>query len=409
MDIRALGTHTGLPVLLLGAAILMSACASKPVPAEPESQTQPTTEPAETTASATETAPASTQAIEIKADYPRHYTVKKGDTLWGIASKFLKDPWYWPEIWQRNQQVQNPHLIYPGDVLTLIYVGGYPQIQLSRAEEGEEVIRTETQDRTDAGLRVVKLTPGIRRSSRDQQIPTIPSDAINQFLTRPKVVSKEVIDEAPYIVASDEAHLILASDNRIYVRGELDKERVRYSIYRRGDELRDPQTNEILGYEIIYAGDARIDIYDEPATATIIRSTREILIGDFLMTTDKSAISHLYYPKIPEDEVNGQVVSLFDAISGVASYQIVVINRGAEHGMEVGHVLATYYRGGEARDKFLARKTIKRGEEDQLTVKLPNERSGLMMLFRVFDKVSYGLILDSSRVIRKLDVVQRPR
>ncbi|MCW8956753.1 MAG: LysM peptidoglycan-binding domain-containing protein [Gammaproteobacteria bacterium] len=366
-----------------------------------------------------ESAPVATETIRIKADYPQKYTVKQGDTLWGIASKFLKDPWFWPEIWQRNPQVKNPHLIYPGDILTLIYVDGAPQIQLTRpitqtiiteTAEGKEeaVVRTETMDTTRSGLKVVKLSPGVRRTSREEQIPSIPSDAIRQFLARPRVVTLDVIEEAPYIVASDEAHLILGTDNRVYIRGELDKERVRYSIYHRGDEFRDPDSNDILGYEIIYSGEVRIDVYGNPATGIITEGTREILIGDFLMTTDTSEITHLYYPKLPSQDVDAQIISLFDAISGVASYQIVVINRGMDDGMEVGHILATYYRGGAALDKYMSRKTVERGKEKHLKITLPDERSGLMMLFRVFDKVSYGLILESSRSIRKNDVVRKP-
>ncbi|HEY9052679.1 MAG TPA: LysM peptidoglycan-binding domain-containing protein, partial [Gammaproteobacteria bacterium] len=244
----------------------MSACSS--APSQPVVTTQNTelqaAEPVEAPAPMAETAPVPVESIRIKADYPREYIVKKGDTLWDISSMFLKDPWYWPEIWQRNPQVENPHLIYPGDILTLIYIDGRPQIRVLAPEEGEDVIRREVTD--DAGKKVVKLTPTVRRSSRAAHIPTIPSDAIKQFLSRPKVIAKEELETAPYIVASDEAHLILGSDNRVYIRGELDKERVRYSVYRRGDEFVDPETGDALGYEVIYAGEARIDVYGEPST-----------------------------------------------------------------------------------------------------------------------------------------------
>jgi hypothetical protein len=358
---------------------------------------------------ASESTPVPAESIRIRADYPQEYIVKKGDTLWGIASKFLNDPWYWPEIWYRNPQVENPHLIYPGDILTLIYVDGRPQIQVSRAAEGEDVVRRDTRQKTDDGLKVIKLSPTARRTSRQEQIPSIPSDAIRQFLSRPKVVTREEIDDAPYIVASDEAHLLLAADNRVYIRGDLDKERVRYSVYRRGDAFTDPETGDTLGYEVIYGGDVRIDIYGNPATGTLTSTNREIYVGDILLDNDQSEINYLFYPKIPKQDVQGQIISLFDAISGVASYQVVVINRGADAGIEVGHVLATYYAGGEARDKYLSRKQFGRGEADKLMVDLPDERSGLMIIFRVFDRVSYGLIVESTRVIRRNDIVQKPR
>jgi hypothetical protein len=425
LDIRAIRTLIGLPVLLVSIAAITSACSSRtPRPSTDsneqaqEQQTiaeQPVSfEPAEETAETAqsmESAPVAAQSIQVNPDYPQRYTVAKGDTLWDIAGKFLKDPWFWPEIWHRNPQVENPHLIYPGDILSLIYVDGIPQIQITRAvaAKSDGVIRRDTQAKTKGGLNIVKLAPGIRRISRASQIPTIPSDAITQFISRPKVVTKEEIDNAPYIVSSDGAHLILGSDNKIYIRGELDKERVRYTIYRKGAEFIDPQTKDILGYEVIYAGEARIDVYGDPATALITSSSREILVGDFLMTTDKSDVSTLFYPKVPTQKIEGQIVSLFDALSSVASFQIVVVNRGADEGIEVGHLLASYYKGGAARDKYLSRKKIKRGEEDKEIVQLPDERSGLMMVFRVFDRVSYALVLESTRVIRKYDVVKTPR
>lgn len=441
-----------LPCLLLSSAVILSACSSNPSPWDEESaaaeqQAEPVSpasttplepvEPAEPTQiTAQETAaptaetlaavqePAPAHNIRVKADYPREYTVKKGDTLWGIASQFLDDPWYWPEIWYRNQQVKNPHLIYPGDVLTLIFIKGQPAIQVTRTEmpatteataeapTEERVVRTDTGTATTDGRKVVKLSPSVHRTDRSIAIPSIPSDAIRQFLTNPKVVSANALEKAPYIVASDEAHLILATNNRIYVRdiyGTLDPDRVRYSVYRRGAELVDPESEDVLGYEIVYAGEARIDVFGDPATATLLNTSREILVGDFLLDADKSEFSHTYFPKVPEENIDGRVIELFDAISSSGKYQIVVINKGANDGLDVGNVLATYYRGGEASDKYLSRKTLARGEETKLTVELPNERSGLMMIFKVFDSVSYGLILESKRVIRKNDLVSNPQ
>lgn len=279
---------------------------------------------------------------------------------------------------------------------------GRPQIQVVK---GDEVIRKETQQ---AGRKVVKLSPNIHRKSLDEAIPIIPNDAIRQFITRPRVVTKEEWEGAPYIVGSDDAHLILGAANKIYVRGELDKERVRYSVFRKGNELRDPQSGDLLGYEIIYAGDARINKYGSPSAGELIRTNREVLVGDRLMAVDKSSIDRIYYPRLPKSDVSGQVISLFDAISSIAKYQIGVINRGTEHGLEIGHILATYQKGELARDRFLTNKKIERGEEYKLMVQLPDERSGLMMIFKTFDQVSYGLILESTRIIRKHDAVKRP-
>jgi len=438
LDIRAIRTRIGLPALLTSIVIIASACSSTPTsPAATESaentanestasteqNTQSTEEArpfepitgaiaaseteAETTNSS-ETAAAGADSIEFKADYPQKYTVVKGDTLWDIATKFLKDPWYWPEIWYRNPQVENPHLIYPGDILTLIYVNGRPQIQVTRASS-DEVIRKDTGDTSSKGLKVVKLTPNVRRKSLDAAIPVIPSDAVRQFLTKPRVVSIEEWDQAPYIVGSDDAHLILGANNKIYIRGELDKERIRYSVFRKGDVLIDPESEKILGYEIVYAGQARINNYGSPSTGILLETKREILIGDRLLPTDKSSIEQLYYPKVPEGSPEGTIISLFDAISSIAKYQVAVINLGRDQGIENGHLLATYQKGVLARDRFLANKKVNRSEEKKLMVQLPDERSGLMMIFKTFDNVSYGLILESTRVIRKHDMVRKPR
>ena len=408
MYIRALRTQIGLLTLLIGATFINMACSTNKPQPEPVDQVwteSVTAEDVRHPFAPDESAPVAAETVQMKAGYPQQYIVKKGDTLWDITAMFLQDPWYWPEIWQRNPQVANPHLIYPGDILTLIYVNGKPQIQVNK---GDEVIRHATTEKSTGGLQVVKLSPNIHRKSLDEAIPIIPNDAIRQFITRPRVITKREWDEAPYIVGSDDAHLILGADNKIYVRGELDKERVRYSIFRKGNELNDPETGKLLGYEIIYAGDARINSFGSPSAGELISTNREVLIGDRLMSVDKSSIDRVYYPRLPKSDVSGQVISLFDAISSIAKYQVGVINRGTENGLEVGHILATYQKGEMARDRFLSTKKIARGEEHKLMVQLPDERSGLMMIFKTFDHVSYGLILESTRVIRKNDTVKRP-
>lgn len=348
-------------------------------------------------------------AVRIKERHPRQYTVKKGDTLWDISSQFLRDPWYWPEIWHKNQQVQNPHLIYPGDVLTLIYIEGQPQIvvnggqQQQTTQTAHTVVKEGTVVQDDGRqLRAVKLSPSIRKQGLDASVVTIPGDAIRQFLTKPRVVTKEELDEAPYILASDDEHLILGQDNRIYIRGELDKDRVRYTVFRPGNELVDPETDEVFGYEAIYAGEAHIKEYGDPAIARLTTTEREVLIGDRLLPMDKSKVSSLYYPRTPDRKIKGQIISLFDALFGIAKFQVAVINRGTRDGLEVGHLLETQSAGQTIKDRYSIR-------DRNGNVKLPDERSGLMMVFLTFDKVSYGLMLESTRVISNHDVVATPR
>ncbi len=332
--------------------------------------------------------------IRVKASYPRQYTVKKDDTLWDISSLFLRDPWYWPEIWQKNPQIQNPHLIFPGDVLTLVYVNGQPQIFVNE-------IQRKMMQQNGGTLPVKKLSPGIRTKALQASIPSIPGDAIRQFLNKPRVVTKEQLDNAPRIIASDEQHLILGSGDRVYIRGEIDKERVRFSVFRPGDELRNPGNDELLGYEAKYSGDVHISTYGDPATGDLTYTVREVLIGDRLLPEDKSKLENLFFPQIPDKEVNAQIISLFEALFGVAQHQIVVINKGERDGMEVGYLLATFTQGETVYDHL--------DKSRSKPIKLPDERSGLMMLFKTFDRVSYGLILESKRVIRKHDFVHTPQ
>jgi len=338
--------------------------------------------------------------IRVKTSYPKQYTVKKGDTLWDIAGLYLRDPWYWPEIWQDNTQIENPHLIFPGDILTLVYVNGRPQILVNDAQHKSVVAHAKTNN-----SRVKKLSPTIRTTPLKASIPSIPSDAIRQFLTKPRVVTQEQLDNAPYIVGSDEHHLILGVGSRVYIRGELDKERVRFSVFNPGDALHDPDTNELLGYEAKYSGSVHITSYDDPATGDITYAEREVLIGDRLLNEDRSKRENQYFPHVPDKEVNAQIISLYDAIFGVAQYQIVVINKGERDDMEVGHLLATYTQGDSIRDRFSGNGNDGSGDE----VKLPNERSGLIMIFKTFDRVSYALTMDSVRVIHRNDVVRKPK
>lgn len=380
----------------LSSLLVLSACSSTP-PREQAANTQ-AAEPVELFKAppAAQESVKKQSTIRVKASHPRQYTVKKGDTLWDISSLFLQDPWYWPEIWDRNPQVENPHLIYPGDVLTLVYINGQPQILVNQAVPAGASNRS-----APAGLRQVKLGPSIRRNSLEASITSIPGDAIRQFIARPRVVTKEELDKAPYILGSDDEHLILGQGNRIYVRGELDKERVRYTVFRPGKKLIDPDTDELLGYEAIYAGEAHIDRYGDPAVGMLTTTEREILIGDRLLPTDKSKINNLYFPKVPDREHSGKVISLFDALFGIAKFQIAVVNIGDRDGLEVGHLLATYKAGQTVRDRF---DPIR----DNELVKLPDERSGLVMVFQTFANVSYGLVLESSNVIHQNDVVSTP-
>ena len=448
MGIQPKMLKNSLLILALCALATLSACSSAPV--QPEStqntshddtQPEPIAEASEPTlisqaedvteVEMIESSESEAQLVESSAEInpnavaslrensATQYTVKSGDTLWGIAGYFLNDPWYWPEIWAKNPQINNPHLIFPGDIISLIYINGQPVIEISRngqvvsssagttaatqAMTSDNQVETNTFQQVfkDGPLKQVKLSPKIRSTNLKESIKTIPNDAIKQFTTKPQVVSLEQWENAPYIVGSDDKHLILGQGNRIYIRGELDKEKLRYNIYRQGKRLKDPKTADILGYEVIYAGEASITKYDDPASGRIVKARREIIIGDRLLVNDNTDLNNLFFPKPPETLVDGQIISLFDAISGIGQYQVAVINLGKRDGLVLGNILSTYTQGETVRDRYEI-------QEGKINVKLPNERSGIIMIFKTFDRVSYGLVLEATRVIRQYDQVRTP-
>lgn len=381
-------------------AALLSACAGQVAKEsdyfgydeEPLPDIAEPVEPAETV----ERAPV---RIALRDDVPDRYVVKKGDTLWDISALFLRDPWLWPEIWYFNPQIDNPHLIYPGDILTLVYVDGKPQLRVTR-DGATTVEGPSLSTPPPAGIKTVKLSPRVRTEDLEQAIPTIPIDVIGPFLIKPRIVSKAELEAAPYIVSSLDRHLVNASGNTVYARNFKDTGEVRYNIFRPGRVFKDPKTGEVLGYETTLVSEAKLMQSGDPATLLLTRSLRETLNGDRILPADSGKISHNFIPQAPTTEVEGQIIALVDAISHAAQRQVVVINLGEKQGMKAGTVLAIEQAGGEVRDPY-ARK-------GNPMVTLPNTRAGLLMVFRVFDQVSYGLIMNSLRTIHTHDIVRNP-
>ena len=318
---------------------------------------------------------------------PRHpdtYVVQKGDTLWDIAAMFLRDPWYWPEIWQINPQIENPHLIFPGDVLTLAYLdNGRPVVQVERG-----------------GGTTERLSPRVRTEPLEEAIPTIPYEVLASFLSRPVLLEKEQLENLPYIVANREG-LMGSSGRDVYARGTNAAVGAVYNVVHAGDELVDPDDKTVLGYEGIYVGRGRIARSGDPATVHLLESTREALKGDYLLE-EQQVPPFNFLPRPPERDVEGRIISVVDGVSLIGSYQIVVINRGMRDGLEPGHVLRVFQTGQTIRDDV--GKRLGRGRK----VRLPDEPAGTMMVFRTFDRMSYGLIMEATNAISVLDTVRNP-
>ena len=322
--------------------------------------------------------------VELNPNYPKEYVVEKGDTLWDISAMFLKKPWYWPDIWQVNPQVANPHLIYPGDKLSLVYRDGRPVLEVTR------------------GLKTVKLSPGAREIETDVAVPTIPLAAILPFLTKPQVIGEEAFEAAPYIVATADERLISGAGDKVYVRGTIADQGDDYSVFRGGKRYFDPQTEELLGYEAIYSGDAKVAQHADPATVMLTNTNREVLLGDRLLAFEEDSYDVNFMPHMIDNGVEGQIISVFDGVSQVGQYQVVVLNRGTREGIEAGHVLAVYKAGDKINDTVMPEEL--RNEENTV-VTLPDEYAGQAMVFKTFEKVSYAIVLKATRAIHVFDKV----
>lgn len=334
----------------------------------------------------------------IRDDRPQTYTVVKGDTLWDISGKFLHKPWLWPEIWDVNPQIENPHLIYPGDEVSLRYINGKPTMVVSR--DGTVIAGASADDANAMPAHengVARLSPQIRESSLSGAIPMIPGDAIQQFLVYPRVVEADELSNSPYVIGDFEGRLASASGQQIYARGDLDNEQSEYGIFRQSKVLKDPDSNELLGFEVTHVADATLLEMGDPATMVIQSANIETLAGDRLLPQNQNYVVHNYMPRVPQIDGEGKIISLFNAISQSGRNQVVVLNMGDREGVRIGDVMAIEHRGGRIKDRFS-------GKAHDF-VNVPNTRIGVLMVFRTFEKVSYGLIMESTRPIHLNDVV----
>jgi hypothetical protein len=316
----------------------------------------------------------------LRADHPDTYTVVRGDTLWDISGRFLRKPWRWPEIWHVNQQIANPHLIYPGDQLDLVYIDGRPQLRLRRG--------------------TLKLSPTVRSTPWDGAIPTIPLDAIGPFLTRPYVLEQDQLDGAPYVVDFGPDHILGGAGQKAYVRSIEAGEQLKWEIVRPGGPYQDWETGEILGYEASYIGTSQLQRTGDPATVFLNSTERESIIGDRLIAAGEERATANFMPHPPAMPMEGAIISVFDGVSQIGQYNIVVIDRGLRDGIDPGTVLRVDQRGETIRDVVTP--------DSRDTVTLPDEEAGLLMVFRSFERVSFGLVLHATNVMHVGDKVRTP-
>lgn len=319
-----------------------------------------------------------TQAqVVLNADHPDAYVVKSGDTLWDISALFLRDPWLWPSIWQINPQIENPHLIYPGDVVRLIYVDGQPRL----------VMDSSGASRPAGASGLVRLTPQMTSIPREQAIASIPISQIREFFTGTRVLTEEQAEAAPYMVAGPERRIMVGQNDPLYARGTLTPGITLYQIYRVGDPYRDPGSRQVLGLRAQLMGTARFESQSPDVSRfAVLESTQEIMPGDILLPLEQDNLDAVLYPRAPDVPVSAQIIGVEGGISHIGQLNVVALNRGAAAGIANGMVLGVMESGERVRDR------IGGG-----SVQLPDERAGLLIVFKTLPNLSFGLILEAEK------------
>ncbi len=358
---------------------------SAPVVSSPQSAGGAATsiEPARETASAQ---PATNEPVlqriegpvPLASGAPDEYVVQVGDTLWDISAKFLKDPWFWPEIWYVNPDIVNPHLIYPGDVLGLVYIDGQPRITNLRGS-------------------AYRLSPQARVTPLAESINTIPYEAVAAFLNSGVILEKNEADALPYVLDIRGEHLIAAAGNELYVRGLAgDAPGARFNIVHIGDPLIDPDDNHMIGYHGQLIGDGQLTRGGDPATVVLTDTAKEVLKGDRLIP-DAVDIPLNFFPRAPSTVIDGRIMAIVGGVTQIGQYQVVVMNRGTNHGLAVGDVLSVFQTGEVVKDRIGGGK-----------VKLPDEEAGTVMVFKAYGRISYGLVMEATQALHVLDAVRNP-
>lgn len=346
--------------------------------------------------------------IALNPAHPEQYTVVKGDTLWDISGKFLQHPWQWTELWENNPQIKNPHWIYPNDTIYFNMVNGKPQLSLSRPSDSAFLMQTDKPcvlkpSDYEKGRKSFlldknnKVLPCMRESELEKPINLIPHERIAAFLTSPKVVSEEELENAPYVVGFQEKHLVAATHDKVYVKNLTDVSAETYTIYRLGETYKDADTQEVLGIEAQYIALAQLQNEGDPATLVITKGTHEIRTGDRVMPTPNVENTLNFFPKPPEKMIDGHIIGITDKKAIIGLYSVVIIDKGSADGLIAGHELTIYQKG-----KTIVDPVIDNGDD----VTLPDEIAGKIMVFRPFEHLSYALIMEAKHDIHRLDSVR---
>lgn len=350
--------------------------------------------------------------IPLSPSAPDQYTVKQGDTLWGISQLFLIQPWYWPELWYLNPQIKNPHRIYPGDVLKLVNVDG--QTRLTITERGPVGTAAETTADVGSGQVIARgngsrVSPQIRSTPLPQSVTTIPYNVIASFMSRPSVVPSDEVKSGPHVMGFREHRIMASAGEDVYIRGIKDAEEgARYNIVHIEDELKDPESGRKMGYRGIYVGSGEVTQSGDPAKVRLHESSMEALRGDRVFA-ENFELNADFVPHAPKEEIKGRIFHVA-GVNVVGQYQIVAINRGAENGVEAGNVLSIWQRGEVVKDSYGDARTANHMNQPSggSKVKLPNENIGTVLVFKAYKHMSFALIMQSTSVVHEGDLIRNP-
>lgn len=336
--------------------------------------------------------------VRLSPDAPERYVVVKGDTLWDISGMFLENPWQWPEIWALNQQIDNPHLIYPGDELALVWVDGQQRITTIRRGEAGNTLRLRP-GQSSGGDGTIELQPSVRVEPIENAIPAIERQRIQAFLNGNRIIDPGIMARAGYVISGDEGRTLLGEGDRFYARGLWDNDNPTYEVFRPGRVIVDVETGDVLGFEAVALGEASLERVQGPiGTFDVLRSFEDIGPDDRLLALPPERLQPVFYPSAPSQRLEGRVVHVPSGVEYAGQYDVIMINRGEAHGLEPGNVMELWRRGQEVTDP-------RSGDK----IRLPGESAGTGMIFRTFEQLSYVLIMESKSPIKLGDAVSDPR